>query len=151
MSSFREMITCTVNRSMAPSFVIMNRRRREYVAWLMMGPMKYAVLSPAPGLGFRSATCLCAVFIPSQIMGSNTKRMTSLRPMGYLGLEETFMNATAKAYVNAPNPLYTTRKENGPIVVGSRIRASLATVSQAAMNAPTETHQEAMCLNPVSS
>ena len=107
MSSLSEMMNCKVSRSTAPSLVIMNSNRREYTDWLMIGPMKCTTSSPAPGDGENSATCLCAVFMDSQIIGSTTKRIKSLSPMPYRGLPLTFKKPMAKMYVKLPMALYT--------------------------------------------
>ena len=96
MSSLSEMTNCAVSRSTAPSLVIMNSKRREYTLWLMIGPMKFMTSKPGPGDGDSSATCLCAVFIASQIIGSTTKRIKSLRPIPYRGLPLTFRKPMAK-------------------------------------------------------
>ena len=62
----------------------------------MIGPMKFMTSSPAPGDGDNRATCLCAVFMASQIIGSTTKRIKSLSPTLYRGLPLTFRKPMAK-------------------------------------------------------
>ena len=77
MSSLREMMSCRVMTDTLPSLVRRKRRSREYTAWEMIGAMMLHVFKPGPGLGFIIATCLCAVFIASHIIGSNTNRTSS--------------------------------------------------------------------------